>query len=284
MTSYERFGAGVEHDLILLFKGFPTGADAAPYLERAGAFAPQCLHVTDAGFDITAYLTAANSLPHRRLCFLNSFSEVGVGGWLEVLHRALDGGRHGAAGATGSWGSHLSYHLFQLGLPGRYSESFESRRSTRDALRELSGATDRGDVLYWLWTAKMSVHYLRTGTLFPTTHLRTNGFLIEAALFRSLRSGRVKSKEAAYRLESGRRSMTAQLCALGRPPVVVNRHGAVFQRPDWHASDVFWQEQQKDLLIADNQTRSYTFGTSHQRDVLSRFAWGSHARPGDTVG
>lgn len=277
MASYEGHEAGADHDLVLLFKGFPAEADAAPFLERAGG--PNAVHVPDAGFDLTAYGAAAECLPHRRLCFLNSFSKVEAPGWLGLLHAALGNNTNGAAGATASWGSHLSYHLFHLRLPSSYSEVFESRRATRRTMSELAAAADRSTFLYSLWTAKTIAHYLTTGTLFPEMHFRTNGFLIERELFRSLRAGRLRSKEAAYRLESGRTSFTSQLSGLGRPPVIADRNGGVFQAPDWHAADVFWQSEQEDLLVSDNQSRSYASATVGQREVLSRFAWGPRARP-----
>jgi hypothetical protein len=52
------------------------------------------------------------------------------------------------------------------------------------------------------------------------------------------------------------------------------RHAA-----DWHLGAGFFQSDQRDLLITDNQTRSYTEASAAQRRVLSAFAWGSRARP-----
>jgi hypothetical protein len=73
--------------------------------------------------------------------------------------------------------------------------------------------------------------------------------------------------------------MTAQLTALGRPPVVVDRNGVARHGPEWPEGNVFWQGRQEDLLVADNQTRQYANGSSRHREVLSRFAWGLAARP-----
>jgi hypothetical protein len=126
----------------------------------------------------------------------------------------------------------------------------------------------------------MTARHSTAMQLFPAYHLRTNAFLVDRGLLRSLRTGRARTKWATYHLESGRRSITSQLIARGRPPLVVDRAGAVRSPQDWHAGDVFWQAEQQDLLVADNQTRSYTAATAAQRAVLSAHAWGPRARPG----
>ncbi|MGH2943229.1 MAG: hypothetical protein ACRDLN_10720 [Solirubrobacteraceae bacterium] len=282
MGSYERCAAGLEHELVLLFKGF--GGDPAgllPYLARAGEHRPGRVEVSDAGFDLTAYVAAASVLEHERLCFVNSFSEILVPGWLGLLDGALADTAVGAAGATGSWASHLSYGLYQAGLRGGpYAEAFESRRAARHAMHALSGSTPASAPADWLYNVVMTACHSTGMALFPAAHLRTNAFLVDRALLGSLRTGRARTKWATYHLESGRRSLTSQLRARGRPPVVVDRAGVARPPDDWHAGDVFWQAGQEDLLVADNQTRSYAAATAGERAVLSAHAWGPRARPG----
>ncbi len=278
MASYEAHPPGREHDLVLLLKGFPEQADAAPYLERAAGSRPLALHVSDDGLDLTAYLKAAGLLGHRLVGFTNSFSEVLAGDWLEHLCAPLAAGA-GAAGATGSWGSGLSYKLYQAGVHGGYADVFSDRRAVRIAMHEIGGGRYRGDLVHWIGNLVLTLRDFRLLTLFPAVHLRTNAFVIERELLLSLRTGRLDAKRGAYRLESGRGNMTAQLTARRRPPVVVDRHGAVRRAPEWPQGDVFWQGRQQDLLVADNQTRRYADGPPHHRELLSRFAWGLAARP-----
>ncbi len=149
MASYEAHEAGREHDLVLLFKGFPDVSQAAPYLERAAGSRPAALHVDDEGVDLTAYLRAAARLEHRLVGFVNSFSEILAGDWLELLAAPVAAGA-GAAGATGSWGGGLSYKLYQAGLPGGYADVFPDARAVRVAMHEIGGARYRGDVLHWI--------------------------------------------------------------------------------------------------------------------------------------
>ena len=278
MASYETHGPGREHDLVLLFKGFPDAAATEPFLERAACSRPAALHVDDEGVDLTAYLRAAARLDQRYVGFVNSFSEILVDDWLELLSAPVAAGA-GAAGATGSWGGGLSYKLYQAGLPGGYADVFPDARAVRLAMHEIGGARYRGDVVHWIGNAAYTIRDLRLLSLFPAVHLRTNAFVIERERLLALRVGRLGGKRAAYQLESGRGNLTTQLTALGRPPVIVDRHGAARRGAEWPDADVFWQDHQQDLLVADNQTRSYIDGPPHHREVLSRFAWGLAARP-----
>jgi hypothetical protein len=278
MESYRRFDAGLDHELVLLLKGFDDPREVASYAERAADRSPRCIEVSDAGFDLTAYLHTASVLDHDRVCFLNSFSEICAPDWLRLLDGALGDSDNGAAGASGSWASHLSYGLFQLGWRGRYGRTIGSRRAARRLLMEMTGGQSSSAAAYWLLTLVNAVRYLPTLALFPTPHLRTNAFLIDRALLCSLSFGRVGSKRSAHELEGGRGSITGQLRARGRPSVVVDRHGAVWREPDWHEANVFWQADQQDVLVADNQTRMYAGASDEQRALLSRLAWGSRAR------
>ena len=280
MASYERHGAALEHDLVLLFKGFDEAPQRGPYLERAAGARPLTVDVSDEGLDITAYLAAAGALHHERVCFLNSFSEILAPGWLRLLDAALADGTAGAAGATGSWASHLSYNLFQLGLPGVYARAFPGRRAAREAMHEISGTPQPSPVSYWLYTLLQTLRRGRATGRFPVPHLRTNAFLIDRARMLSLGAAAARTKWDTYRLESGPRSLTAQLRAAGMAPVVVDAAGVARGAEDWPAGDVYFQRSQQDLLVADNQTRSYASATPAQRAALSAFAWGDKARPG----
>jgi hypothetical protein len=281
LRSYEQLPAGLEHDLVLLFKGFEraSAGERAAYLERAAAHAPLSLELSDAGTDVTVYFAAAQLLEHERVCFLNSFSEIVAPGWLGLLDGALAAPGAGAAGATGSWSSQVSYELFQLGAPSAYQRALCSRREAREVMYELADTPLPSPLAGWLHTALMVTRRARTMGRFPAPHLRTNAFLVDRALLGSLRAGRAASKLDAYALESGRHSITAQLRARGLTAVVVDRTGTARPVPEWPAADVYAQAGQEDLLVADNQTRLYAAATTRQRAVLSALSWGDRARP-----
>lgn len=279
LDSYERHEAGCAHELVLLFNGFSDEASLRPYRERAARLDASEIVLGPPCLDLAAYRQATARLEHERVCFVNSYSTVRVDGWLARLEAALAQPGVGAAGATGSYASHLSYGLFQLGRRSPYGEAFESRRVAREVMHELSGTPPPGPVRHWLYNLAAVARHWRGAQRFPVAHLRTNGFLIERALFAQLCDGPIDTKWDAYRLESGPASLTARLRALGRAPVLVDRRGVARAPADWHRADAFWQADQADLLIADNQTRSYANATVRQRAVLSASAWGPWARP-----
>lgn len=280
LDSYERHPAGCDHQLVLLFKGFGAPADAAPYLRRAEPHDPTAVYLDDVGFDLSAYRTAASRLGQGVLAFVNSHSRVLVDGWLDKLARPVRDGSAGLAGATGSWASNLAFGLWQMGLPGGYADVYEvDRRAARRAMFAIAGARFRSDVLYSIHNTVNVLRELPYSALFPSMHVRTNAFVIGQATMLSLPVRRLDTKLATYRWENGRGNLTASVRATGREAVVVDRHGVARTPAHWHKADVFWQGCQEDLLVSDNQTRSYADAVPALRDVLCRFAWGPAARP-----
>lgn len=277
LGSYERHAAGAEHDLVLLFNGVE---DVAPYRARAAAHAAHEIVLPVRMLDLPAYLAAARALPHERLCFMNSYSEILAPNWLRMLCAPLDAPRAGAAAATGSWASHRSFALSLLRLPNGYRGTLGDRRVMNPALRSVSTAPKVRLTRRIVRAAKGLPGEIVGFPGFPAAHLRTNGVAIGRELLLSLRTGALRTKDAAYRLEAGRRGLTAQLLARELTALVVSSDGVARAPGEWPDADVFWQGAQSQLLVADNQTRQYEVGDAAVREALSRYAWGPRARPG----
>ena len=280
LASYERHDAGAEHDLVLLCKGFPDAESLAPLRRRARGLRAQEIAVSDDGLDVTAYLAAARALPHRRLCFVNSYATILAPRWLALLSAALDAPGAGVAGATGSWGSHRSFAFSLLRLPNGYRASLSDRRALGPAFRSV-GTAPRSGRLQRLAKAALDLPREIAGyPWFPAPHVRTNAFVIQRELLLSMRGGAVTTKSAAYRFEGGTRGLTGQLRARGLAALVVGRDGVALAHDAWPDAELFWQGTQRDLLVADNQTRAYEHGDGAVREALARYAWGPRARPG----
>jgi hypothetical protein len=152
-------------------------------------------------------------------------------------------------------------------------------------MRELGArrATPGGSSRNWLAGKLATAGEMRDQAVwfepFPSHHIRTNAFVLDGDVCARMRVRRLHNKVDAYRLESGRGSITRQVVGLGLRPVIVTRDGAVHDVATWAASAVFWQRRQEGLLVADNQTREYERGDAELRLLLSRFAWGDLAAP-----
>ncbi|MDO9408195.1 hypothetical protein [Patulibacter sp.] len=278
MASYNAHPAGAEHDLVLLFKGYEGGEnELLAHLDRAPEMTKH-LVVGDNGFDLTAYRQAADRLPHERACFLNSFSRVLHPGWLGLLADAFDDPSVGLAGATGSWESTVSLGLRQLGDSLSYPGAFATRAALLDELRHESGDSAPNPILEWLFVAKETVRSAREFRRFPSAHLRTNAFLIERERFLGVPMPALSTKRDALVFENGRRGLTATVRAQGLRSVVVDRTGVARGEADWAEGNVFWQDDQQDLLVADNQTDAYDAAGARVRALRSRKAWGASAR------
>lgn len=278
------FPAGTDHELILLLKGFADrDRELADVRALADGRADGDVRVPDDGFDVTAYLAAAEALGHERLCFLNSWSSPRVDGWLGHLSGALDDPRVGVAGATGSWASHRSFALHLLRLPNAYGDVLGDRAALAPAFRSLGPGAELSRFRQRVKALGDLPREIIGYPGFPAPHVRTNAFVLERELLLSLPRSRTRTKSAAYRFEGGTRGLTAQVRASGLDAVVVGRDGVPLRGEEWPAAALFWQRDQEDLLVSDNQTRAYDEGTAEQRDALARYAWGSRANPSTMV-
>ena len=270
LDSYARHPAGVDHELLLLLKGFeqPLPAEVEELLK---GFAHLRRFVPDRGFDVDAYFEIARVRPAGVFCFLNSFSVILADGWLDKLHRALVENDAGMVGATGSWQS-MSSNYADTRLPG-FSMHAGYPAWKRRLLRVLPFL---GNLLPWMRSRLLRGMF----DPFPNHHLRTNAFMIERSTALAVRVAPMHWKFDAHRFESGKRGLTRQILESGKAVFVVGRDGIAYDRRDWHSSNTFWRRNQENLLVADNQTRMYDHSDPELRAVYSLIAWGPSAEPG----
>lgn len=293
IDSYRRHPAGLEHELVVLFNGVGREQRAVMLAELAGV-EHTLLTLEQPVQDLLAYSQAAARLEHGRICFMNSYSVLRAPDWLAKLSHALDQPAVGFAGATGSWASLRSWTANTLFLPSPYRGVVPERREAFAQFHELAqelegraqpaaaGAPRSSPAARALGAARLlrstSEQLLRFEG-FPAVHLRTNAFIVERSLLAALRIGRLSSKMDAYSLESGRNSLTAQVLKRGLRPLLVDRDGLLHEADQWAQSRTFWQGDQEQLLVADNQTRIYARGGLERRRLLASLAWGDQADP-----
>jgi hypothetical protein len=283
LESYRAVDAGADHDLVLLLKGFDSEREADETAALAGGLEARRIYVDDTGFDVGAYRTAADRLEHARVCFVNSFTTARAPGWLGLLDSALRLPDAGIAGATGSWGSHWAFLRFNLGLPTPYRDAFSSRAWAQTQVTRLTSDTRRVPAPIWLrhliGTLIALPFFVGRFESFPAAHIRTNGFVIERELMRSLERTPVHRKYDAFVVEGGLKSVTRQIEGLGLRPLIAGADRQVYDVTDWARSGVFWQRDQENVLLEDNQTRAYRDADLDLRRYFATFAWGTEADP-----
>ena len=270
LESYKQNSGGIEHDLLILFKGFERKKELQKYRLVLEPFKYKELHVPDEGFDITAYFAVPRSFDYKYYCFLNSFSVILDTEWLLKMyqHISRDGG--GLVGATGSYQS-----LYVAADASQWNLLIEKviQKTKYPWLRR-----------YWIgrldWTLRHLINEWRFKSYFdpfPNYHIRSNAFMLRQEVIKKIGCPKIRNKMDAYRCESGKRSITKQVIGLGKNVLVVGKDGKAYEKEDWWKSNTFWQGDQENLLVSDNQTRTYAEGKLSEKKYSSHSAWGEFA-------
>jgi hypothetical protein len=111
--------------------------------------------------------------------------------------------------------------------------------------------------------------------IFPNIHIRSTAFMIDRGLFLSLMQGRIiANKVDAFHFESGPRSLTRLVLAKGKEVLLVGRNGRGYSPQFWATSGTFRQGTQSNLLIADNQTRTFDALPWMEKRTFVMRTWG----------
>lgn len=255
LQSYAHFPGGMPNDLVIVFKGFKTEREAAAYSQAAAPFAPKTLFMRDFGFDLRAYELAARQFDHPLFCFFNSFSEILDRDWLAKMYAFI---RRPEVGVVGATGSHESMYANAL-------RDHDQRRNAAPWARMQSALR-----------VQLCRHFFDP---FPNPHLRTNAFLVARELMLQVWPRLVLTKRGAYLFENGKHGFAKRIMRRGLKVLVVGRDGRAFEKEDWARSQTFRAGEQKNLLVADNQTRQYAEADSATRQSLSRITWGEPTNP-----
>jgi hypothetical protein len=247
LDSYRARAAGAPHELIIALNGLQADGAPAGFRDELADQLRDLPHrlstIERPALDLAVYGQLAQELEHERLCMLNSYSVILADGWLRALDAALDLPGVGLAGVSGSW---------------------ESQSEWR-----------RGRLRWWPYQLARLPLDRRTYPRFPNPHIRTTGFIAERDRLAACALERADSKGAAYRLESGQRSLTREMLAAGSSAVVVGRDGGVYESDAWAGSATYRAGAQRNLLISDNRTREWDAASEALKRRLTRDAWGS---------
>lgn len=280
LSAYKKHMPKVSHDLIIIWKNFDNTIDEIhneiiKKVNRVDLFVP------DDGYDIESYRLAINIIEYKYICFLNSHSEPICDEWLDNMHSVLSKKNVGLVGCTGSWQSHHSLFLGVLKhvilvtifrkarkMSKKQSQTINKKTSS-NCKREVTNAQS---LLQFILYIKNNWKYLVYVKPYPNPHIRTNAFMCEMETLKKV-DWVSRTKFECYLFESGRKSIMNQVLNLNQQVYIVGRNKRAYSYEEWHISDIFWQNEQSNLMIADNQTRKYQKGNSNTRISLSWSAW-----------
>jgi len=254
LQSYAECNGGIDHDFVVLFKGFKKGGNITEYKELLKGFSYKHLLLHDFGFDIRAYFVAAKTFKYNYFCFLNSYSYLLDQEWLIKMYKHISKQGVGLVGASGSYESRYTNFLGE-----------QSRNKDKTSYTQIMKDFQR-------WKKLMRRKYFFDP--FPNYHIRTNGFIISREVMNRLHYGCILKKMDAYRFESGKNSLSKQILKMNLTILVVGKDGKGYEKEEWHKSDTFRQGTQSNLMIADNQTDLFLSADPEMKQKLSHYAWG----------
>jgi hypothetical protein len=277
LDSYRDHPAGLEHDLYVIFKGFPDRKALASARALFGTLPINPIVLDDSGFDIGSYIAAAKAVPNRRLIFFKASNRILASNWLFHFDRALSLPRAGVVGATGSWeayASDIEGALITALRRIRYRPNDNRSRVAAEAVaRNGEWQRPKRALKLYVLSPFYYFYYLYQSGRYPNPHIRPNSFMIERDRFLSLRVPSFLSKNDALQFESERGSMTRQILAQGLRPLIMDRTGKVYDVPEWNSSNTFRSGGQVNLIVEDNRTREYASANPEFKRVLENQAW-----------
>ena len=317
-ASYRNAAPGIDHDLIVIYKGAENDAMAAARAVFAD-LPHTALTLPDTGFDIGSYLAAAGQVDHEYLCFINTFTELRTPGWLASLHRQIAAPGIGIVGASASyesiqdsmrlrkWVTWLCTHdriKFDPKIAQYYGFVLEEEcqdwlaqgraeaatrwtpksilrnwRRRRRFRRRWPNLLSHLQERWRTYTAGGEMTRLLRFPAFPNPHIRSNGFLVRRADLLAARRRAIHDMLDACEFESGADSLTSQLRRQGLRALVVDRAGAAFDVADWARSRTFRLADQEGLLMEDNRTRDFDAQSPAAKATQAWMSWGDYIAP-----
>ena len=245
IDNYKFFSSGFNHKLIICLKLLDN--DRVNYvndylINRKIKFELFNDTSQNNDYDFGSYSRVAEKYKDYLIFFLNASSRPVINGWLKLVITNYT--TNTIIGTTASYESHASN--MKLKKPYKIISFFFKKIK---------------NTLYF--------------NSFPNPHLRTTGFLINAKDYISYYQNKsCKSKFDAWKIESGKSSLTNFFLDLNFNILLVNSEGKSFKPNDWHASNTYCFKETSKLLISDNHTRKYQNMSNKEKENIVKIVWG----------
>jgi glycosyltransferase involved in cell wall biosynthesis len=316
VKSYRTHPAGRDHDLVVIYKGYEDESELAKAKDIFKGIQNFEVVISDEGFDINAYLHAANKLNHEYYYFMNTFSVIQTDDWLRKLFDYAVKDDVGLVGVSGSYESlYTSYQLIhkvmflcnQIGLdyheaiPRYYDFIVKNNQLWIDLkldTRTRFGSGAKGYVkgkiekFRQIWYMKTFKYIYKVQShlklkysefiefpSFPNPHIRSNGFMVSKEILDQYPLRPIVQKLDACYFESGANSLTSFVLNRGFRAVIVGRNGDGYDIDRWAESGTFRLGEQENLIQTDNQTQTFIDMLPEVRYTHQRMTWGDYLAP-----
>lgn len=244
LKNYRNFTSGYPHELLICFKLFNN--------EKLKIFRRLLTNINytefideyfENDFDLGSYSRVALKYSSRHIFFLNSYSYPICDDWLKIIIKNYD---ENSILAT--------------------SASYESL---------LSSVKLKKIYKIFHYLIKL-IQYKKFFYPFPNPHIRTTGFLIKGSEYSKFMNNKlIKSKIDAWKIESGKYSLTNYFKSLNYNIFVINSDGKKFLEKDWKKSQTYNYSDQNKSIISDRHIRKYHNLNTIEKLKFQDDTWGS---------
>lgn len=264
LNSYKKNKSGINHELIIVFNGFKFEEELNPFLELLKYSSIKLkIEKTNSKYDIDVYYFIANKYnDYSYFLFLNTYSIILAENWLFYYYKNIIIENVGCVSATGAWGD--------------FNHVIDYKKSLSEILKFKIKLNILKKIIYFRYNFYPSVGI----------HLRTNAFMINRNVFLTIQRPNVKplllrflfrlnnKKIRSFCFEHGINNFSNQLLKRGYKIKLVNKFGLGIDIENWADSNIFWNGEQENLLIQDNQTSKYQNSCKEEQTKLKFAAWG----------
>ena len=243
LQNYTNFNSGYPHELLICFKQLNN--------EKINSFRKLLNNIeyteyidnhSNNDFDLGSYSRVATGNPSRHIFFLNSYSYPVCENWLNKII--------------------INYEEKSILATSASYESLLSSIKLKKFYKLIS------------YTIKL-LNYKRIFNPFPNPHIRTTGFFMKGSEYSQfMRNKFINSKIDAWKIESGKKSLTNYFKKLNFNIYVINSDGKKFSEKEWKKSQTYNYLDQSKSIISDRHTRKYHSLNKAEKLKFQTNAWG----------
>ena len=247
IENYQKYVSGIEHELVICFKllnsdrinELQTFTNDVKYTSFIDPF-----KIND--FDFGSYKRIAENYPNKQILFLNSHSYPICDNWLFKLINSAD------------------------------NETLIGTSASNESIIDSLILKKKYKIFSYIYK---KIYLKKRFKSFPNPHIRTSSFLINSAKFLDyMNDKKILSKEDAWEIESGKKSLFNYFKDNNYKVYVVNSDGDKFIENDWKLSETYNYLKHSKTIISDKHTRKYE--TLNESDKLKsrKKVWGNNLR------